>query len=247
MNISSITETNGRKSNQDSYFISFKKFGRDDKCAAILVADGMGGTEKGDVASKITKEIFDRWFEHAAPSVIKKDGILALKPHIIKCAAEVNEKVLEWSNAHGETTGSTMALLILRGGEYIACNIGDSRIYKFGSKSMQITKDHTLAALEVEKGNLSEEEASTDKRSHKLTQCIGMDDKLEPDFFRGKYRDGDYFLLCSDGMYNRMTLKELEEIVKGDGKTKGKLIRLFETVKEKGETDNVTGVLIECV
>ena len=88
------------------------------------------------------------------------------------------------------------AILLLIGDEYIVANVGDSRVYKFGSKSTQITKDQTLAQLEVDRGNLTPEEALTDSRSHTLTQSLGYIDPPEPDFFKGRCRKGDVFLLC---------------------------------------------------
>ena len=139
-----------------------------------------------------------------------------------------------------------MVVLFFRN-KYIAANIGDSRLYKFSrGESRQITRDQTLAQLEVERGNLTPEEAKTDKRSHTLLQCIGMDEDLEPEFFQGTIRKGEYYLICSDGMYNRVDISELEQIVMQKKKdTKKKLMELIIRSKQKGEKDNITGILVE--
>ena len=73
-----------------------------------------------------------------------------------------------------------------------------------------------------------------------------MSSDVEPDFFRGKYKDGDFFLLCSDGLYNRIEIEDIEDVVKQKKKnTKEKLAELVIMSKETGETDNITGILIE--
>ena len=240
--ISSYTDTNKRGDNQDKYLIVPKIIGKD-KILFLAVFDGMGGTDKGDIASGLAKALTEKWIESEYPSL--SNDVNIVRESISMLIIKINEKVVEIINKEGISTGSTMAFLIIRGGEYIAANIGDSRIYKFGSKSLQITKDQTQAQMEVDRGNLTPEEAKTDKRAHKLLQCIGMDDDTpNPDFFKGKYKNGDYFLLCSDGMYNTMDLEDIEEIVLyKDYGTKDKLVMLANQAKDNKEKDNITGVL----
>ena len=127
---------------------------------------------------------------------------------------KLNTDVYSYEKETGRSTGSTIAALIIFDKEYIAVNIGDSRIYKFGIKNIQITKDQTLAQLEIDRGNLTPEEALTDRRSHTLLQSLGQADPVEPDFFKGKCRKGDSFLICSDGMYNRNDISDLASVIK---------------------------------
>lgn len=246
MKISSITDQNGRESNQDVFSILPKVIGNR-KVLCCIVSDGMGGTDAGDVASNITKEAFDDWFETECPKYYQGEYSVAdIKDSIIDRVLKANREILKWKDTHDETLGSTLVLLLLCEGEYIVSNIGDSRAYKFGSRSLQITKDQTLAQLEIDRGNLTEEEAKKDKRQHKLTQCLGMDQDPSPDFFKGKYNKGDFFLLCSDGMYNTMDLEEIKQIVTNKkNNTKTKLNQLMKQAKNNGEKDNITGVLIE--
>ena len=124
---------------------------------------------------------------------------------------------------------------------------GRKRIYKFSkTKDIQITKDQTLAQREVDAGRLTPEEALTDKRSHKLLQCVGMGEDITPDFFRGRYRAGDKFLLCSDGMCNRMSKETLAAAAKDDSRSlSARLQSIIDDVKNTGEKDNITGILME--
>ena len=244
MKVSSITDTNKRDQNEDNRLIIPKKI-KGKKLLFAAVFDGMGGTDAGEVASGLTRDAFENWFFGFGSDELKNFPSSA-KEEITELFEDINKKILDYEAETGNSSGSTAAILMIAGDEYIAANLGDSRIYKFGSKNIQITKDQTLAQLEVDKGNLTPEEALTDKRSHTLVQSLGQDYPLEPDFFKGKCRKNDSFLICSDGMYNRVSIEEMTEIVKmKDLSTRDKLLELAILSKEMGEKDNITGILIE--
>ena len=244
MRISSITDTNKRDQNEDDRLIIPSKVGSR-KVLLAAVFDGMGGTDAGEVASKMAREGFERWFFEDLEKSLKGYPS-ATKEVLIELLEEINQKIYNYETENGKSSGSTAAVILIYGDEYIAVNVGDSRIYKFGSKNIQITKDQTLAQIEVDRGNLTPEEALNDKRSHTLTQSLGQEDKLEPDFFKGKCKKGDSFLICSDGMYNRVGIDEMNEVIKDrDLNTKEKLTELAILSKSEGEKDNITGILIE--
>lgn len=243
MKISSITDTNKRDQNEDNRLIIPKKIsGKRTLLAAVF--DGMGGTDAGEVASKMARDGFEKWFDGIEKNL--KDFPGAIKQPLTDLLNQINKDVFEYEINKNTSSGSTAAVLIIYGDEYVAVNIGDSRIYKFNSKSLQITKDQTLAQLEVDRGNLSPEEALTDRRSHTLIQSLGQEDDLDPDFFKGRCKKGDSFLICSDGMYNRVSIGEMSKIIKDkDLNTKEKLIEIAILSKGEGESDNITGILIE--
>ena len=244
MRVSSITDTNKRDQNEDNRLVLPKKSGGR-KILLAAVFDGMGGTDAGEVASKISRDFFEKWFFeeidtylHSFPGSVKES--------LSKLLNDINDEVYKYEIEKDVTTGSTATVLLIYGDEYVAANIGDSRIYKFGSKNIQITKDQTLAQREVDRGNLTPEEALIDKRSHTLTQSLGQREPVEPDFFKGKCKKGDSFLLCSDGMYNKVSIDEISSIVKDkDFNTKEKLTEIAILSKSQGENDNITGILIE--
>lgn len=252
MKISNLTDKNKRSSNQDSSLILpkiLKEKGSEKKILLAMIADGMGGTDAGGIASGIVKQEIGEWFEKNIEELASKSNSLEeIKNSIYSKILEINTKVYDYGEKDDISLGSTIALLVLFAGEYFILNVGDSRVYKFGpSRSVQITKDQTVAQQKIDEGLLTAEEAKTDRSSHVLTQCIGMSKDIAPDFFKGKYKKKDYFLICSDGMYNRVDLGEMESVVREKKMgTKEKLTKLAILSKEKEEGDNITGVLIEC-
>lgn len=239
MKVSSITDQNQRTQNEDNRLIVPRVI-EGKKALLACVFDGMGGTDAGEEASKIASEFCEEWY-----SETKLGSASQIKTELNNLLVKINDSVCLYAKDTGKTLGSTAAILVIYNDEYIVANIGDSRIYKFGSKNMQITKDQTLAQREIDKGNLTIEEAINDRRSHILTESLGSD-SANPDFFKGKVRTGDSFLICSDGMYNRVSIDEMSEIVKDSSlSTKSKLIELAVISKSKGEKDNITGIIID--
>ena len=244
MRISSITDTNQRDQNEDNRLILPMKVGGK-KILLAAVFDGMGGTEAGEEASRMAKERVESWFINNQ-TLVASANLEKIKDVLTSLLVSLNEEIYNYGLEINKSLGTTSAILMIIGDEYIVSNIGDSRIYKFGSKTLQITKDHTLAQVEVDRGNLTPEEAMTDKRSHTLTQSLGFIDPPDPDYFKGKCKKGDSFLLCSDGMYNRVLIEDMAEVVKDkEWNTKEKLIQIAILSKAEGERDNITGILVE--
>lgn len=250
MRISQTTDQNGRAENQDRASVVPKVL-KEKKVIYIAVYDGMGGSDAGGVASQIAKEEMETWFEEEAESFcVDKISLADVREPIVRAVEKANQRVIRWKEENGATLGSTMAAAVIvldrktESGEYAVFNIGDSRVYKFGARNMQITKDQTLAQREIDRGALSEEDAKTDKRQHVLVQCLGYTQHPEPDLFKGKVKKGDYMLLCSDGLYNTQEIKTLADAAKENGmSTKEKLQAMINSAKENGEKDNITAVL----
>lgn len=244
MKISSITDTNLRDQNEDNRLVIPKQIGND-KILIAAVFDGMGGTDAGEEASRMIKEMLEDWFIDNT-DLISENNPEKLKDNLLNLLISANKDIYEYGIKIDKTLGTTSAILILVNNDYIAVNLGDSRIYRFGSKTLQITKDQTFAQLEIDKGNLTPEEALTDRRSHILTQSLGAKEEPEPDFYKGKCKKGDIFFLCSDGMYNRVSINEMDEIIKDKSLgLKQKLIEIAIKAKDAGEGDNMTGILVQ--
>lgn len=246
LKVSSITDVGTTRLNNEDSFLILPEL-RDGKLSILaIVADGMGGHDRGEVASSMIKNEFVKWFKNDFPGINDGDTeARKLKMSLCNVIADVNRQVYEFAEENGIVSGSTLVGLLISNGIYFAWNVGDSRIYKFtATTNKQITKDQTVAQNEIDSGTMTKTEALKDKKSHVLTQCIGMEGDVIPDFFKGKYKEGDYFLICSDGMYNRMSMAEISRVIRSEGKLKDKLFTLAETAKEKGEKDNITGILI---
>ena len=170
MKISTITDQNKREYNQDNKFV-IPKVVNGDKVLLAVVADGMGGTDEGGEASRRVKVILERWFEDNIKELHSQTKI---KNSLNKALKDINDEIYSYGKENLCSLGTTAAIIILKDKEYIVANIGDSRVYKFSSKPIQITKDQTLAQREIDAGNMTVEEAKLDKKSHTLTQCLGM-------------------------------------------------------------------------
>ena len=242
--ISNITDTNKRSQNEDNYFHALK-YVKGKRIIIAAVFDGMGGTDLGEKASEMAKSSVENFFINNSINCTKwfPDE---LKNKLSELILDINKNIYIYGKENNVSLGTTAVLMVIYDNEYLLANVGDSRAYKFSAKSIQLTKDQTLAQREIDKGNLTKEEALTDKRSHVLTQALGYLEPPEIGFYKGKLKNKDYILLCSDGMYNRIPIQEMAEIIKNttlDGQDK--LIELAVTAKKKGEKDNITGILIE--
>ena len=248
LKLSSISDQNLRESNQDNCLILSNSI-KNSKTVLCLVADGMGGLSDGEKASKIVKETFEEFFKKdlcidagfSSPEFYRE-----MKVRICRIITEANMKIIRYGEEHGVKLGTTLVLLFIYNNRYIVGNVGDSRAYLFSRKAEQLTRDQTAAQDDIDSGVMTYEEAKTSRKSHILTQCLGLNSELDIDFSGGKFSKKDYFLLCSDGMYNRVEIDELEKIIRQkDRSTKKKLADLVIKAKENGESDNITGILIE--
>lgn len=268
MKISSLSDQNGREHNQDRKLVIPKTFS-DKKVLFCMVADGMGGTDAGGEASLIATAYFEKWVEEEMSKLLLQQSRGSysniLRSSIEKAFNRINEEILAYGEKNKVSLGTTTVILILFQDEYLVANLGDSRAYLFSPSSgrsiksgnsrfsvLRITRDQTAIQSSIDKGIISEEDAKKSKLSHVLTSCLGMkpskDGKImmRPEFYRGTFRKGDHFLLCSDGLYNRVDAPEMTEVIKKNNlSTKEKLMELFIKSKEAGEKDNITGILVE--
>lgn len=273
MRISSLSDQNGREYNQDRRIVVPKTFAKGNSSAKkvlfCMVADGMGGTDAGGEASRIATEYFEKWVEYEMSNNLLENGSssVPLRESIEKAFSQINEDILAYGRENKVSLGTTAVILILFKDEFLVANLGDSRAYRFskmgksspllGNKNaklqaVRITRDQTAIQSSIDRGIISEEEAKKSKLSHVLTSCLGMkpsrDGKvmMRPEFYRGTFKKGDHFLLCSDGLYNRVDTPEMAEVIKKDDlSTKEKLMELFILSKQTGEKDNITGILVE--
>ncbi|MDR1272729.1 MAG: protein phosphatase 2C domain-containing protein [Clostridiales Family XIII bacterium] len=253
MNIrcASLTDVGTRKDiNQDSFCLKAAETPQGNVVFA-LICDGVGGMAKGEVASGYTTGAFSSWFDEE----IGGSGALPNAEHIRACWLNLmmtcNESVLKHGQKGNIRLGTTAtALFVLPDGEYVAAHIGDSRIFLIENGVKQLTADHTLVAAEVLAGRMSPTEAASDARKSVLTQCIGSSTDIMPDFFEGKAKSKDMFLICSDGFSNRVSEAELHKTFAPlrfgttNQALKNALAYVAGLCKERGERDNITGVVI---
>ncbi|PNH19069.1 PrpC [Lachnospiraceae bacterium] len=238
-----------KQTNQDSYFAQVVSGARG-KLAFAVVCDGMGGLEKGEVASASVVQAFRRWVEERLP-LMDQDEIddQSIRSEWTEIAVSFNEKLKRYGRENQLRLGTTLTALLLTDQRYYCMNIGDTRAYELTDRLTQITEDHTVIAREVELGNLTEEEARTDPRRSVLLQCIGASEEIFPDLFFGEARRNAVYLLCSDGFRHEITGDEIYRYLRAEmclsaAGMKQSLDALIRMNMERMETDNITAVAI---
>ena len=243
-----------RKKNQDAFCMEIAKTPRGVVAFGIL-CDGMGGLDAGELASAFLVNAFTRWFETELPNVLAGNfDFQKVENRWREITKEQAVKIMEYGRANGfsKGLGTTLTAVLALEEKYIYIQVGDSRMYKLGSRIEQITKDQTLVASEVEQKRLTEEQARTDSRRSILLQCVGASQTVNPVIGTGTLLPGEELLLCSDGFRHEISEQEifgvLAPALMSDEKTmKKSLVDLVNLNKNRGERDNITVMLFKAV
>ena len=240
---------NSRKVNQDAFCLKTAATSKGHVALAVL-CDGMGGLSNGELASSFVVNAFSRWFREEFSSMLKAGSDFpAIQKKWESLIKLQNRKIIDYGQKNG-SMGTTLSALLLLNNGYLIAQVGDSRIYKLGTALRQLTKDQSFVWQEVERGRLTPEQARVHPRRNELLQSIGVSDPLEPVFTQGKTQAGEVFLLCSDGFYHELSDNELYGlfapiVMSGESVMKNSLRDVTELVKRRGETDNISAVVIK--
>ena len=224
-----------------------------DACAVLtpdgytvaVVCDGMGGTQGGRMASAIAVETFTRELSRSL-----RPGMSAgqLEQAAGYAVALSNNAVREYGLAHPgfERMGTTLVSAVVRDDLALVSNVGDSRAYYITEAGItRITKDHSLVETMVDHGDITADEARRHPGRNLITRALGRDTNAACDGYIRPMEQGDFILLCTDGLVNTVTDQEmLFEIVHG-GDLDTCLDRLLHISKSQGAPDNVTAVLMQ--
>ncbi len=224
-----------RKNNEDA-FLAAPDWG------FWVVSDGMGGEDRGEMASKI--------FVETAQDLLSAPGSRLegeVSETIKKTYARANERILAWAKANGvQRMGCTAEVLVFRSPEYILGHVGDSRTYRFRAGQLkQLTHDHSLVQQQIDEGLISFEEARKSPWRNVILRAVGTEETLAVDLLRGKASRGDLYLLCSDGLTTMVGDRDIEEVLSQPIELHQKVNHLIEKAKLAGGVDNITVVLCE--
>lgn len=217
-----------RKNNQDSVILGNGLFG---------VADGMGGHNGGEIASAALRDGLLRETEGQEPSA----GLLE------EAVKKVNHEIWEQQEKDATLTGmgTTLTILWASEQEMIIGQIGDSRAYLIRDGRMeQVTADHSMVADMVRRGVLTEEQAACHPMRNYITRAVGTDETVETDLLSMLRKNGDRWIVCSDGLYGQISKEELEETAKIRNLEEA-ADRLLVLALEHGGRDNISFVLLE--
>jgi protein phosphatase len=218
-----------RTNNQDGYFVG------DTWC---VVADGMGGHNGGEVASRTAIEIIQKSLARQSEHI---DALL--KNAIYQANGAIYGMSLENPVLAG--MGTTAVLCYFNGGEAVIAHVGDSRAYHISPRgTRQVTHDHSIVQQLIESGTITPLEAKTHPQKNLITRAIGTESTIEVDVSRITTEKGDRVLLCTDGLTAFVSDADLERVIREhDIETAAN--RLVALANSGGGTDNITVVLIE--
>lgn len=231
-----------KKTNQDSVLFEHASFKGKDIILGV-VCDGVGGLDKGELASKTVIECFQSWFENELKNNLDIQDILNEWKHLI---IDVNNRLIEYGKKYRIQLATTLSALLILDESVLLFHVGDSRIYLINEKIKQLSIDHTLVQKEIDQGILSNEEALMDPRRHILYQCIGVNEGIHPQIELSSLQSGTY-LLCTDGFYNTLIKDEFLEFNQYHSKRKlnSYVNDLFNRIKCRDEKDNISVIGIQ--
>ena len=217
-----------RRANEDSMYA---------RAPLFAVADGMGGAQAGEIASKIAVETLG--------GGVREDGG-PVEERLADLIHEANERIhdLSVSDERRAGMGTTMTAALVGEDEITLAHVGDSRAYLFrGGELTKLTRDHSLVDELVEKGKLTPEEARTHPQRSVITRAVGPEPRVQVDTQTAGARDGDLFLICSDGLTTMIDEPEIARILAGAEALKDAGHQLIDAANEAGGRDNITVVL----
>ena len=225
-----------RRVNQDYVFCEVNPVGQLPNL--FIVADGMGGHNAGDYASRFCVEYFTQKIRSG-----KNSSPIPLIETSIKETNEVlRSKAEEKTELEGMGTTFVVATIFDRT-MYVA-NIGDSRLYVIGKEIKQITEDHSLVEAMVKTGELNRDQARVHPNKNIITRALGANETVEPDFFEASLEEKDIVLMCSDGLTNMLEDKLIEKIVRENDNPEIAAETLVREANKNGGKDNIAIIII---
>lgn len=238
-----------KKTNQDSLTVKVINTSQGKMSFAVL-CDGMGGLDKGEVASATVIKAFEKWlmedFSRICGSPLDDQIIRNQWCNIIE---NQNNSIKIYGKKQGVNLGTTVVAMLLTEERYYILNVGDSRAYEITSTLNQITTDQTFVAREIALGNMTPEQAALDPRKNVLLQCVGASDEVYPEMFYGETKKDAVYMLCSDGFRHEITPEEIynkfaPQRLVNDTLMSQSAQELIELNKQRQERDNISVVLI---
>ena len=228
-----------RSNNEDACFVMTRD-------SVFIVADGVGGNNSGEIASRTCVNEIAKYVENNPLSELK--GLQQVKSYFETCLRDVNFKVLEMSQRYEKNKGmaTTVVMAYLSENCLYIVNVGDSRAYVLRDKELtQITEDHTYVNTLLKAGLISEAEAENHDKKNMITKAVGADYAIEADYFETPIEAGDIILICTDGLYGEVPKEELISILSREESMTEICGDLVNAANHNGGSDNITMVVLK--
>ncbi|MDT8435612.1 MAG: Stp1/IreP family PP2C-type Ser/Thr phosphatase [Gemmatimonadota bacterium] len=229
-----------RDENEDSVFCSAES-------GVFVVADGMGGHAAGEVASAIASEMIGT----RLCALQSDEGLDEVRAFFLGAFRDASSEIVR--QAHTDAArmgmGTTATVLVLRPDDhYVVGHIGDSRAYLLREGILsRITTDHSWVQEQVSRGVISPEQAHRHPQSNIITRALGTDEDPRPDIFVGPMRDGDRYLLSTDGLTDMVDEPRIRKILGAVDDPGGAAARMVSEANLAGGADNVTALVVHVV
>ncbi len=230
-----------RQTNQDSFH--YESLFMDDQIISV-VCDGMGGARSGNVASELAVKTFVEDLRRSARPIMSRRYMMNI---ISRASSAANARVYEQSRSSEEYMGmgTTLVGAMIFGKSAVISNIGDSRAYLITDEGIiRITRDHSVVEDLIDRGDLTPEEARKHPSKNLITRALGTEREVKCDIYTEFVRQGNYLMLCSDGLTNVVSDQEILFEVLHGGNPEKCCQRLLEIANTRGGPDNITIVLI---
>lgn len=229
VNVSGWTHIGRRDNNEDSFFVG-KNF--------AVVADGMGGHNKGEVASKTAVECIQQQL---------KPLTRVSQKNILDAVNFANDEIFNKSleNDLMQDMGTTVVMCAWNRSNVVAANVGDSRCYLISDNTIKrITTDHSYVQSLIDSGEITELEAETRPDKNVILRAVGCEKNIETDIFKFSVNPGDKIVLCSDGLSGVLPADDIKDVVNMYDDAECAAKALVNKAYEDGGTDNITAVVI---
>lgn len=229
-----------REQNQDAVYSSDVAIGNLPNL--FIVADGMGGHNGGDYASAHSVDIMEASVRDSSSEnaeMILQDAISAANDEVFRLAHS-------WLHPELSGMGTTVVAAVVYGNMMKVANVGDSRLYVIGKKSIrQITVDHSLVEEMVRAGEITRDKARIHPNRNIITRAVGVTPSVRADFYEVELTSGEVVLLCSDGLTTMLEDEEIRVLVAEEKNLSEKANSLVSRANEKGGFDNISVVLFD--
>ena len=228
-----------RKNNEDAFFVFPEE-------NIFIVADGVGGNNSGEIASRTT---ISKIVEYIRSNPLNKDFTeTETKDYFVKCIEKVNKNIYALSMIQPENSGmaTTVTIAYVDGRIAYVTNVGDSRAYLFREGALsQITEDHTYVNALIRKGIITKEEAQSHEKKNIITKAIGGEASTSPDFFCVSILPGDIIILCTDGLHGEIGDEMICKIATVGGSMPEICSNLVNKANQCGGHDNITVICLK--
>ena len=231
-----------RACNEDSYIYAVDESSRN---SLVVVADGIGGHDRGDLASKLcTKNIFNAWRRRGVSNELSDERIMLFLKEEIKAA---NEKIYRLNKSMNiqNPMGTTLVSGIIGEDKIYVAHAGDSRLYRFRDGRLNcLTEDHSFIAELIKRKIISNEESKNHPFAHIISKSIGTAMNIEPDFNIFDLKEGDKLIFCSDGLNVHVEDPQIEVILDNALDPYDAVKNLIYEALRSGGEDNITVVCV---